>query len=740
MVKKFILLLVAAFVSGQQLEQDSIMRQDLEDIVVVASRSPKKISEVSGTVWVVPKSQIIEQAKGGVPLKEMLSYLIPGLDVGPQGRTNFGQNMRGRATLVMIDGVSLNSLRAVSRQFDAIDPFNIERIEVLSGASSIYGGNATGGIINIITKTPDKKGVSAETAIHARSGFMGENDLDYRISQSIAGKGKNAYGRLGISYQQNGAIYGGDNERVIPDITQTDLQFNQSIDVMGTFGYKINHNHEITGAIQYYNSKFNGDEGLSLGENFAAVLTADPSLLQIKDGFTSDDNIGTERYLGTVNYHGKDILGGQDVFLQVGTRGEYLGFHPFPKLITLGTTQAAFTSASEQNTNYTNLKLLLNKDWGNFNLSYGADADFEKFNANQNVYDIPAALASGGLVNNKVFETGRYPNITANSYAGFLQGEYDVTQKLKLSAGVRYQKMNIEVEDFIGFQEQVYMGFGIGQSADVVPGGKSDYDVTLANAGILYKFNQQNQTWFNFSQGVGLADPAKLYGVGFYQFNPATANWDLQTSVNIAEQPLEGIITDQFELGYRNNSNNLKAQISGFYSKSNKNIGVQNDGQRLVIFVEDLKLRNMGIEAEVMYKANNGAFAGVNTLLIKSEKEDDDKWVKQSIFTASPSKLNAFVGYNAKKWSVRLQHLQTFDLEDEDKQKIDAYSLLDLLLSYKLGFAKINVGVQNLLNKDYQTVWSQRAEALYSPSLPVPGLFYYRGRGRTFNATLTFDF
>lgn len=116
-----------------------------------------KISDIPGTVWVVPKDKIELQAKNGVPIKEMLSILIPSLDIGPQGRTNYGQNMRGRSVLVMIDGVSLNSIRAISRQLDAIDPFNIERIEVLSGASAIYGGNATGGIINIITKTPSKK-------------------------------------------------------------------------------------------------------------------------------------------------------------------------------------------------------------------------------------------------------------------------------------------------------------------------------------------------------------------------------------------------------------------------------------------------------------------------------------------------------------------------------------------------------------------------------------------------------
>ncbi len=68
------------------------------------------------------------------------------------GRTNYGMNMRGRAIVVLIDGVRLNSSRTDSRQLDAIDPFNIEHIEVISGATSLYGGGSTGGLINIVTK------------------------------------------------------------------------------------------------------------------------------------------------------------------------------------------------------------------------------------------------------------------------------------------------------------------------------------------------------------------------------------------------------------------------------------------------------------------------------------------------------------------------------------------------------------------------------------------------------------
>lgn len=131
----------------------ALQAQDVQDtMVVVGSRTPTQISQIPGAVWVIEKEELQQQVDAGADLKTALGKLVPGLDMAPQGRTNFGQNLHGRTVQVLVDGVSLNSSRGLSRQFDAIDPFNIERIEVLSGASSLYGGGATGGIINIITR------------------------------------------------------------------------------------------------------------------------------------------------------------------------------------------------------------------------------------------------------------------------------------------------------------------------------------------------------------------------------------------------------------------------------------------------------------------------------------------------------------------------------------------------------------------------------------------------------------
>ena len=65
-------------------------------------------------------------------------------------------NEQGR-TMVLVDGIPINKSDGGTVNFHLINPDLIERIEVLKGpASALYGGNAMGGVINFITRTPDK--------------------------------------------------------------------------------------------------------------------------------------------------------------------------------------------------------------------------------------------------------------------------------------------------------------------------------------------------------------------------------------------------------------------------------------------------------------------------------------------------------------------------------------------------------------------------------------------------------
>lgn len=720
------------------------------EIAITGSRAPQSMAELPGTALIIEGEELQAQIRGGVPLKEALGILVPGLDIGPQGRTNYGQNLRGRSVLVMVDGVSLNSSRGLSRQFDSIDPFNIDRIEVLSGASSLYGGGATGGIINIITRRGEA-GLHFETEAGVRSGLRHGDDHDLRVAQSISGGNDVMVARLGIAAQKNGAAYDGNNTPVRTDITQTDLQYNRSLDLYGSLDFKLGHGQKLGLQAQVYQSKYDGDTALYLGPNLAGTST-NASLLQQRDGFSSDVVPQTQRASISADYSVGDILGGQNLVVQLFARRERVDFYPFPSSATgtavvpvTPTTPAGTTvtglrtfSSSRQNTDAMGLKAALTKRWDTMSLTYGVDADRETFDANQVRFDLATSYASGGLVNNAIGTTGRYPGYRVDGLSAFAQGEWKASSALSLSAGVRQQRMDVRVDDFVQAQQQVLVASGIGASADAIPGGSNRYNVTLLNAGAVYKISPLHRTWLNYSEGFELADPAKYYGVGSYLLQGgATGRWVLQRAVSVNDSPLAGIKTRQVETGWSRRVGGLSLQVAAFYSWSDKNLTYV--PVTLSVNVLEQNKRNYGIEGSVAYALARQWTVGGNFLAIRSERQDSNGWGKQDVTEASPSKLVSYVGWNRQAASVRLQGVKTFDVSDELGNTLHGATTFDLLGSYALPVGRLSFGIQNLFDKTYATLWSQRAQVFYK-GLATPETFAFNGRGRTFGLSYSVNY
>ncbi|WP_271409077.1 TonB-dependent receptor [Pseudomonas sp. Q1-7] len=717
--------------------------------VVVGSRAPTRISELPGTVWIIDAPQLQEQTKAGVPFKEALGQLIPGLDIGPQGRTNFGQNMRGRSALVMIDGVSLNSSRGISRQFDSIDPFNVERIEVLSGASAVYGGGATGGIINIVTKKGEAGPARFNSEVGLRSGFETSQDHDWRVAQSVSGGSEQIKGRASVAYQKNGAAYDGSGDQVMLDITQTDLQYNQSVDVMGSLDFAFANGHSLNLAAQWYDSGYDGDKGVDLGRNFAGLRGLEP--FEIEGGARFDREPHTERQQFNATYHAPEVLG-HDLYLQAYYRSEEMAFQPYPSIAFTGSgainPSRSYYSASQQDTDYYGLKAVLVKEWDRFTLTYGADIERERFDADQALFDLNTAARTGGLVADEYAKVGRYPGIDTDSNSLFAQGSWKATDALTLSAGVRRQRTNNEVDDFVAAAQQIQISKGNGTSADAIPGGEKDYQVDLYNLGAVYKLNKAQQVWANYSEGFELPDPAKYYGQGTYSAAPVNGRWVLQRGVNVEDSALDGIKTKQVEFGWRHYDGSLDAQLAAFYAWSDKSITYN----RTTLLVEQLdnKKRNYGLEGQANYWLTENWQVGTSALAIRSQQKIDGRWEKQDVTAASPSKLTAFVGWQDGDTSLRLQGVRTFNLSDDgnvlangqfdgNDHTIDGYATFDLLGSQALPVGTLNFGIQNLADKDYTTVWGQRAQVFYSASVPAE-LFDYHGRGRTYSLSYSVEF
>ncbi|EFC8897497.1 TPA: ferric aerobactin receptor IutA, partial [Escherichia coli O25b:H4-ST131] len=197
---------------------------DDETFVVSANRSNRTVAEMAQTTWVIENAELEQQIQGGKELKDALAQLIPGLDVSSRSRTNYGMNVRGRPLVVLVDGVRLNSSRTDSRQLDSIDPFNIDHIEVISGATSLYGGGSTGGLINIVTKKGQPE-TMMEFEAGTKSGFSSSKDHDERIAGAVSGGNEHISGRLSVAYQKFGGWFDGNGDATLLDNTQTGLQY-----------------------------------------------------------------------------------------------------------------------------------------------------------------------------------------------------------------------------------------------------------------------------------------------------------------------------------------------------------------------------------------------------------------------------------------------------------------------------------------------------------------------------------
>lgn len=146
----------------------------LNEVVVTASRSPKKIADIGKVVKVISQEEIARSQ--GRTLPELLNAVV-GLTIAGSG-SNPGEvqsvYLRGASpanTLILIDGIAVNDAAGISGEYNiaAIDVSQIEKIEILKGASStLYGSDAVAGVINIITKKGNQK-LSAHALLTAGS-------------------------------------------------------------------------------------------------------------------------------------------------------------------------------------------------------------------------------------------------------------------------------------------------------------------------------------------------------------------------------------------------------------------------------------------------------------------------------------------------------------------------------------------------------------------------------------------
>jgi vitamin B12 transporter len=198
-------LIATTLLFGQ--EKDSLQKSStptqLEDVIVTANKIEQKQNGTSKVITVITAAQIQQNAGRTIAqvLNEQAGLGLPGT------LSNLGTvpsiYMRGAAsgrTLILLDGAPVGDPSMISNEFDLnLVPLNqVERIEILKGAqSTLYGSDAIGGVINIITKSKGAAFVSGALSYGSygtKQGNLQFNSSINKLNYTIGFENQNADG------------------------------------------------------------------------------------------------------------------------------------------------------------------------------------------------------------------------------------------------------------------------------------------------------------------------------------------------------------------------------------------------------------------------------------------------------------------------------------------------------------------------------------------------------------------
>ncbi len=186
-------------ISGKNSKENFILNKttiDLNAVVVTGTRTEKTLKNTPVLTQIINSKEL--QNSGVTDISQALEFAVSGLEFKnqAQGKSVSLQGLDPQYLVFMTDGERMAGETMGDIDYSRINVENIERIEVVKGASStLYGSNALGGVVNIISKTPSKK-----FEMDASTRFSNFNTQSHRAR--IGNKLGDFSSQLSVSYDQ----------------------------------------------------------------------------------------------------------------------------------------------------------------------------------------------------------------------------------------------------------------------------------------------------------------------------------------------------------------------------------------------------------------------------------------------------------------------------------------------------------------------------------------------------------
>ncbi len=666
-----------------QLESE---RYGLKEVVVSATRTQEELGSVASSVSVLSPQDLQSQNAVTGDLGDMLAQTVPGLAPSNGSLSNFGQTMRGRSPFVMIDGVPQNTpLRDGARSLRTSSPETIERIEVVRGASALYGYGATGGAINIITKEPASELESTtEVGVHGSAADVSES-FTGRLHQSMSGR----YGGVGFvasgSYESWGQFYDG-RENLLPQDPrgQGGLAGADEWSLFGKVDVPVASSQRLLASVNYYSFRQDLEYGREPGKYGETPTSATASA-----GTLPPEEPGTENVVGQVRYEHTDLLESQvSAQAYVQDFETYFGYSSF-----IPEGGQSFVESTKLG-----LRLDVTTPLGGAEgsqLLWGVDA----------LRDQTAQPITDG----RTFA----PEMTQTSAAPFAQLRVPLADRLTLRGGARYEALSVDVVDYTTLRPQFDTnGDGTPDQRNDVEGGTLTYDNFAFNAGGVFTVAEPVDLFASFQQGFAVSEIGRV-------LRGTSAE-----SVEVLNP--EAKTVNSYEIGARLGTQRLTATATGYYTTSELGSSYGSDFE-IVRSPEHV----YGVELTTDLQVTDPLAVGGTFSWVKGKRDADDNGSYETPLPGNripPEKITGYAEVTPTEvWAARLQVLYSgsrdvFPGSNSYAQgSVSPYTVFDLSSRVEVGPGALTIGIENLFDNYYFPVRSQ---------YPALDGSYTPGRGR----------
>ncbi|MFN9688648.1 MAG: TonB-dependent receptor plug domain-containing protein [Bacteroidota bacterium] len=632
---------------------DSLISLDLNEVIFTGKKLKSNVFNTAESISILHSKALSLNSQRNTPelLNEAPGVFLQKTNHG--GGSAFLRGLTGNQVLYLIDGIRINN--AITRYgpnqyLNTIDRFSLERIEIVRGSGSVlFGSDAIGGVINMLSINPD---VNQQKALSGKiSTRIGSNHLEESLNGRISYKNKESWLTSGITTRSFGDLIGGKNTKLQHPSGYDEFCYDVKTNI------QINKRHTIQGLLQYVHQKDVPVYHKYILENFA-LNKMDPqkrSLAYV--GYTYTPEKG---FIQNIKFTPN---------IQQVAESRWSKKNNSNLTTIENDTVEIFGVLTELNT----LKTIGDWKWSG---SHGFDLYHDKVNSNRiQMYDN----------NTPIFKRGLYPDdATQISYA-FFTNQHIEKNKFQVTLGNRIQFLSLQIPidngQIINIQPKAWVG-NLYVAQSILPKLKLIYGLNTGfRAPNIDDLGSLGIVDFRYEIPNYELRPEKSAQIQIgYKWNGPKFNWETYTYYN----RLKDIVV-------RNKKGNETIDGYPVYIKENAENGYI-----------------MGVETNFQYIL--GRSLQLTGSLTYTYGQNTSK--KEPIRRIPPLFGYVNIQYQKKKYWAKLffqlagkqQRLAAGDISDNRIGRLGTpgWSVINISNGFNFKKMDINLTLQNVLDKDYK--------------------------------------